>query len=87
MRTIANHPTAKDLKELGVAVRTGERHGTLHTSGWVACGHCGGTLGSLDKIAIAIGVSGSTLSKWLKRGVVRDDLARTIRASFARIEE
>lgn len=88
MRTVANNPTAKDVKELGVAVRTRRLAGGVsHSTGSVVCRHCGGYIGGLSKVADVIGVSTSTLSKWLQRGNVREDLARRIRASFARVEE
>jgi hypothetical protein len=87
VRVIANGPTAKDLKELGVASRRGEIHGTFHTSGYVQCASCGGTLGSYERIAKAIGVGSSSLSAWLNRRPVRPDIAAKIRSAFHRVEE
>lgn len=86
-RVIANDPTRGDIKAIGVAVRTGNHGGTIHAAGYVQCRHCGGNVGSIARIATAIGVSSSTLSKWLKRETIRQDLATLVRSAFARIEE
>lgn len=87
VRVISNDPTLADLKASAVAVRTGEHHGIYRQTGSVLCLTCGGYIGGLTKVAAAIGVSASTLNKWLKRETIRQDLADRIRSAFARIEE
>lgn len=82
IRVVANDPTSRDIKTLGVASRPANQH-----IGFIQCRHCGGNLGSLARIAAVIGVSSSTLSKWLKREAVRPDIAGRIRSAFWSIEE
>lgn len=87
MRVVANAPTSRDLKTIGVAVQRGQHGDTYHMSGSVRCAHCGGYLGAITRLAVAIGVSPSTLSAWLNARPVRPDIASKIRGAFLRVEE
>lgn len=56
-------------------------------AGGFTCHCCGGHTHSIADMAQVIGVSSSTLSRWLKREAVRQDVAERIRAAFLRVEE
>lgn len=80
--------TADWLRKNAVIERAGKRaDGSIHSSGHVDCIHCGGYVGNTNEIGRVIGVAPGTLSKWLRRLPVRQEIASRIRASFFRVGE
>lgn len=80
--------TARDLQTRVVANRAGQHlGGPFFVTGMFTCPCCGGNVVNTAECARIIGVGAQTLSKWLRREPIRQELANKIRSAFLRVEE